>query len=595
MRFKKWVAVLLLLFITALLLHYLLFYTRLRFYRPVRIRIKTFSVPDSTSAVQGITPYGRVYPYPYHNTNKNWSTGFVFLKDIIITIDTALLTDRMVLTLNTGGENHYYGRDELLDTWLLKKKKGSYMTFSLPPDLSDKSFLGSFLSVFRWRITLILMGILLIAAMVFYVRIRWRGILIVLPSFKRKAIIVLGLIYLILLWGIYTEFKRFSAQGAEGIGLLNAMLFLVYVFFVIHLIIEVFFIFWGTSHASKQNIRLLYCTFFFILILAEFILRGLGIPSTYSEDVFGAYSQSNFKPPSNKYLATKDSACLVLKKKEFAFYRRFNSDGLPDVQHKAEKDSTVFRVMALGDSFTEGEGTPQDSTWINFLKYRTLAEYPAQQFEFFNAGISGSDPFYSYLLLQDKLLKYYPDLVLYTINTTDISDYLYRNGFERFRGGDSVVYNKPPRWEWLYAYSYLSRLFIHGILGYDKHFVKVSALKERTTKALNALHEVALKFDSLGKSHNFTTVVVLHPQYIETVSNQYISDTFAQTFKNDSTLLVADILDYFRKIKICSQDSVDAYYWPVDRHHNTKGYKIFADGVFDYLKTKRIFEKPHEN
>lgn len=594
MRFKKWAAVLLLLLITALLLHYLLYYTRLRFYRPVRISIKTFSVSDSTSAVQGITPFGRVYHYPYNKTNKNWSTGYVFLKDIIITIDTALLTDRMVLTLNTGGENHYYGSDELLNLWQLKEQNGQYLTFALPAIFSDKSFFGSFLSVFRWRITLILMGILFIAVMVFYIRIRWRGILIVLPTFRRKAIIVLGLIYLILLWGIYTEFKRFSTQGAEGIGLLNAMLFLIYVFFMFHLVIEVFFIFWGTSRVSKQNIRLLYGSFFFMLILAEFILRGLGIPSTYSEDVFGTYSQSNFKPPSNKYLATKESACLVLKKKEFAFYRRFNSDGLPDAEHRIEKDSSIFRVIALGDSFTEGEGTPQDSTWVNFLKYRTLAEFPAKQFEFFNAGISGSDPFYSYLLLQDKLLKYHPDLVLFTINTTDISDYFYRNGFERFRTGDSIVYNKPPRWEWLYAYSYISRLFIHGILGYDKHFVKITTLNERTSRALQALHDVAVKLDSLGNKHHFKPVIVLHPQYIETARNQYVCDTFEKTFKNDTTLTVADMLDYFRKAQICTPDSADVYYWPVDRHHNTKGYKLFADGVFEFLITNQTFCNPHE-
>ncbi len=574
----------------ALLLHYLLFYTRLRFYRPVCISIKTFSVPDSTSVVRGITPYGKVYHYPYNIKNKNWSTGYVFLKDIVLTIDTALLTNRMILTLNTGGENHYYGRDELLSTWLLTDKKGAYMTFRLPPSLSDKSFIGSFMSVFRWRITLICAGVLLLAGTILFLRRCWRGTMIVLPSLKRSAIVILILLYCMLLWGVYTEFVRFRTYGAEGIGWVDALLFLVYVFFILHLLFEAFFIFWGTTRAYKQKLRLMYGSFFFTLILVELSLRLLGIPSTYSEDVFGYYSQCNFTPPSNKYMVSKDSACLVLNKKEFTFYRRFNSEGLPDAEHKVEKDSGVFRVIALGDSFTEGEGAPADSTWISHLSHMVKENYPERTFEFFNAGISGSDPFFAYMLLKDKLLKYHPDLVLFTINTTDISDYFYRNGFERFRAGDSVVYNTPPTWEWLYAYSYISRLFIHDVLGYDKHFIKVSTLKERTSKALNALHDVACKTDSLGKSNHFTPVIVLHPQYIETVRNKYINDDFDKTFKNDTTLTVVDVLDYFRKTNICSTDSARFYYWPLDKHHNSRGYKLFADGVFEYLNQHSFFE-----
>lgn len=594
MRLKKWLAAVLLLLFIALLLHYLLFYTKLRFYRPVTISIKTVSVYDSTSIVQGITPYGRTYNYFYNKKNKNWQTGYVFLKDIVLTLDTSLLTERLVLTLNTGGVNHYFGKDELLDAWLLTGKKGSLLTFRAPPAFSDKSFAGSFLSIFRWRISLLILSFFIIICLILFLWVKWRGTVIVLPSIRRKGIIALIAIYILILWGIYTEFIRYKTHGIEGIGIGDALLFLIYIFFILHLIFEFIFVFWGTTLAYRQKFRILYISFFLMFLIAELTLRWLGIPSTYSEDVFGTYSQSNFKPPSNKYLVTKDLACLVLKKKEFAFYRRFNSEGLPDTEHRIEKDSSVFRVIALGDSFTEGEGTPIDSTWVNFLKCRTEAKYPDRRFEFFNAGISGSDPFFAYILLQDKLLKYKPDLVLLTINTTDISDYLYRNGFERFGKGDTVMYNHPPRWEWIYAYSYMARLFVHGVLGYDKHFVKVSSLREKTNNAMSALHEASLKFDSLGLKNNFKLVIILHPQFIETVKGNYIIDTFDNTFKNDTALIVADILDYFRSLNLCSREEALKYYWPIDRHHNAHGYKVFADGVFEFLKNNSVFDKQNE-
>jgi hypothetical protein len=44
------------------------------------------------------------------------------------------------------------------------------------------------------------------------------------------------------------------------------------------------------------------------------------------------------------------------------------------------------------------------------------------------AGVAGSDPFYEYRLLVDKLLACQPDLVMTVVNVSDVIDVIVRGG-----------------------------------------------------------------------------------------------------------------------------------------------------------------------
>ena len=84
-----------------------------------------------------------------------------------------------------------------------------------------------------------------------------------------------------------------------------------------------------------------------------------------------------------------------------------------------------------------------------------------------NAGVSGSDPVYYIELLRRKLLKYHPDLVLTTINRSDIDDVIWRGGFDRFAPDGQLKERRFPWWTWLFDRSRLVRAFVLEVLHYD--------------------------------------------------------------------------------------------------------------------------------
>ena len=85
----------------------------------------------------------------------------------------------------------------------------------------------------------------------------------------------------------------------------------------------------------------------------------------------------------------------------------------------------------MGDSFTEGVGTTEDSTWLKQLEHMLNAD-PHRFYDYttLNGGAHGSDLIFSYELLSGCLLKYHPDMVILNLNSTDIGDIVTRGTAE---------------------------------------------------------------------------------------------------------------------------------------------------------------------
>lgn len=126
-----------------------------------------------------------------------------------------------------------------------------------------------------------------------------------------------------------------------------------------------------------------------------------------------------------------------------------------------------FRILCLGDSFTEGDGAPSDSSWVKELT-RKLDENFDTNFLVYNAGVCGSDVYFDNKILENVLYKTFkPDFVIQAINASDVTDIIYRGGQDRFNTDGTTSCKDCPKWEKLYQYSYLFRGLIRTIGGYD--------------------------------------------------------------------------------------------------------------------------------
>ena len=106
-------------------------------------------------------------------------------------------------------------------------------------------------------------------------------------------------------------------------------------------------------------------------------------------------------------------------------YVTINAAGFRDVARSHEKPSDTIRIAVLGDSFAEALQVPLDQTFSSVLE-RELTDCPAltgKKVEVLNFGVSGFGTAQEYLLLQQRVWIYSPDVVLLAFLTgNDVAD-----------------------------------------------------------------------------------------------------------------------------------------------------------------------------
>jgi len=128
------------------------------------------------------------------------------------------------------------------------------------------------------------------------------------------------------------------------------------------------------------------------------------------------------------------------KTKEWDIKFKVNSLGLRDYEYNAIKPDNTFRILMLGDSFTEGYGVEINETFSKILEKNLNFSFK-QNIEVINAGITGYSPMIDYLYLQNKGLELEPDLVILNYSMTDFyDDWKYKDKL-------MVDKDKAPAWE----------------------------------------------------------------------------------------------------------------------------------------------------
>ena len=93
----------------------------------------------------------------------------------------------------------------------------------------------------------------------------------------------------------------------------------------------------------------------------------------------------------------------------------------------AQSTTTAFRILMLGDSFTQGNEVPVDKIFSKLLEYR-LNQTSDRAYEVINAGVRGGSPLQYYLWLKTEGLKLKPDIIILNFYLgNDITDALMFN------------------------------------------------------------------------------------------------------------------------------------------------------------------------
>jgi lysophospholipase L1-like esterase len=331
---------------------------------------------------------------------------------------------------------------------------------------------------------------------------------------------------------------------------------------------------------TRTKITLFISAVFFSFLLIEVYCLFTYTYKTQTEKDSGIYKSPYLPFESWYHLYTTREKEHWLKKPEFAYWRPTNRLGMADNEWSVVKQKNETKIVAIGDSFTEGDGAAFDSNYVAFLKQKLANTYTVM-----NAGICGSDPFNNYVVFRDIILPYKPDLIIQSIGTNDIiTDIGLRGGLERFQSDGTLKYSPAPWWEPLYAISYVSRIFFQ-LAGYNELLIK-NELPVAKQAQLNAVViDLFKRYSAICRTNNIKLCVVLRPDKYELINQRYSYNftPIITQLKIDTTLTVLNLLPQYTTYLQLHHIKPENCYWTIDGHHNATGYYMMAQCVFQSL------------
>jgi lysophospholipase L1-like esterase len=118
-----------------------------------------------------------------------------------------------------------------------------------------------------------------------------------------------------------------------------------------------------------------------------------------------------------------------IQRAEFSVDVRLNALGFRERRLPSPKPPGVVRLIALGDSFTQGYGVEEDEAWPRRLETVLDARHGGRH-EVVNLGVPGSNPHDHVRHLRDPGLAYEPDVVLVTVMANDVQERWVQREFE---------------------------------------------------------------------------------------------------------------------------------------------------------------------
>ncbi|HXH20137.1 MAG TPA: GDSL-type esterase/lipase family protein [Chitinophagales bacterium] len=335
----------------------------------------------------------------------------------------------------------------------------------------------------------------------------------------------------------------------------------------------------------RQALRYFVFIIIFTLVAIELLLRIFGIGDIRLESVGKDYYSYYGKKFNSWYWVNSPHLTYTDKNSDYTIEVKTNSLG-----HREREPEEVYatkagiRIIALGDSFTEGMGTEQDSTYVRYLenKVRTIAP----EVDFYNAGTSGSDPFFCYVLLRDKLLKYQPDIVIQTINGSDYTDFVLRGGFERFKADSTTVFHNAPWLEPFFHYCYIFRVIL-ALNGYTGDILQKRDDFLRNCETIINPQFIALadSFLMLASRNGFKMLFVAHPAYGDFMLRE------AERIQQQLTTVLSAkghcVVNIWQPMNdVMKGDNLHRYGYEQDLHFTSLGYQLMAETIFEEVEKR---------
>jgi hypothetical protein len=335
----------------------------------------------------------------------------------------------------------------------------------------------------------------------------------------------------------------------------------------------------------RDRIWIAFVSCWLCLSALEVSLRIAGTMGCYAEQRTGRYFSPYERNQPDDQRRWKASSAHLLETPEYRYERQTNSLGFSDSEF-VHKPVGKILIQSYGDSYTEGDGAPADSAYPTLLN----GLLGKRGFVVQNFGTCGSDPAFSYKQLLRSGLALSPDVVIVAYNSGDYqTDFFIRGGLKRFH--DGLWSSRPaPWWEFAYAYSHTFRGLCQLFLGLSPSgFLTSPSEKElRFQLIFDEWQEVFDSIATLSAEHGVKLLLVRHPIRFELEEKKYgqdfsLFDEWLET--NHPEVAHVDLMPLYLESTGHVSENFNRLYWPIDGHHNSRGYLMMANAVHDALRS----------
>jgi hypothetical protein len=341
-----------------------------------------------------------------------------------------------------------------------------------------------------------------------------------------------------------------------------------------------------TERKRMMNIAVSLLSLTVALSLAEGLLRLSGKYSTYMEKRSGNY-WSPYGYNHDNVLWNRDAFQeYKLTSQEFSYPRKANSLGFVDKEFTTTKDSNEVKILCLGDSFTEGDGGPMDSCYPRQMERILQTRYPSKKITVMNAGICGSDPIFGFKIYDSLMYKFHPNIVIQSIASQDFyEDIAFRGGFERFTTDGKLQFTKNFKYERLFQFSFLSRIYFVGIKGLNLFFINSDIINEKLPFFQEQACQIAKRWENKTKTDPIKLLFVIRPSDFDVKHRKYdpMFNSILARLKECTHKAVLIDLNSFYIDSVQMDREVSKYFWPKDGHHTSLGYHEMARGTANAL------------
>jgi GDSL-like Lipase/Acylhydrolase family len=279
---------------------------------------------------------------------------------------------------------------------------------------------------------------------------------------------------------------------------------------------------------------------------------------------------------------------------------KINSHGLRSDKNYPYAKGDKPRIAIMGDSFTWGYGVSNGNTFSDILE----EDYQGQV-EVLNAGVCGYGTDQELLLYENDIRKYHPDVVIITMNLTDILNDNNNHGsskahFERDRNGGLRLTNIPvPVRE-------KNRFTPHLLIPSKNELLVIKFLQDRLV-SFPFIADIYLKYLlRVGKVDLELSKAIVN-RFAATVAADrgklivFIFPSLGEIKRGRPTFLLQQMIMFLKENQISFFYPHEAFkeaskttnlYFTNDRHPNEAGHKIAAKELYGFLRGTVGFPSP---